>query len=57
MVLVASFARFKSSMAAFNAGITLLGPFRRWRLSAIVDAQGAYEKAMRDGDCEGDYEP
>ena len=29
VVLVASFTRFRALMAIFNAGITLLRPFRR----------------------------
>ena len=37
VVLVASFAMFRTSMAVFKAGMTLPLPFRRWELSVMVE--------------------
>ena len=37
VVLVASFAMFKPSIAKFNVGITLLRAFGRWELADMVE--------------------
>ena len=57
VVLVASLARFRTSMAVFKAGMTLPLPFRRWELSVIVGTQGSCEKAVRGEGCEEEPEP
>ena len=49
VVLVASSARFRTSMAVFKARTTLLRPFRRWESSVMVETQGNYEEAVRRG--------
>ena len=43
VVLVASFAMFRPSMAIFNAGMTLPRPFCRWELSVIAEIQGEHK--------------
>ena len=57
VVLVASFARFRASMAIFKAGITLPRPFRRLELSAMIETQGSHEEAVRREGCEEELEP
>ena len=59
VVLVASFATFRTSMAVFKAGMTLPLPlpFRRLELSAMVEMQGSCEKAVRREGCEEEPEP
>ena len=57
VVLVASFAKFRTSMAVFKAGTTLPLPFRRWELSVMVKTQGSREKAVRREDREEESEP
>ena len=47
VVLVASFAMFRTSMAAFKAGMTLPLPFRRWELSVMAKMQRSREKAVK----------
>lgn len=49
VVLVASLAMFRTSMAIFNAGISLPPPLRRWDLSVMVEVRGSNERAMRCG--------
>ena len=49
VVLVASLAMIRPSMAMFNAGITLPPPFRRWDLSAMVEMQDSRERAAGRG--------
>ena len=44
VVLVASLAMFRASMAIFNAGITLPPPFHRWDLSAMSKGEVATRK-------------
>ena len=56
VVLVASLARFRTSMAVFKAGITFPRPFRCWELSVIVEMQGSYEEAVRREGCEEEPE-
>ena len=48
VVLVASLAMFRPSMAIFNAGMTLPRPFCRWSLSVMVEIQGECEEAVRE---------
>ena len=57
VVLVASLARFRKSMAVFKAGTTLLRPFRCWESSVMVETQGSGEKAVRGEGCEEEPEP
>ena len=57
VVLVASFAMFRPSMAIFNAGITLPRPFFRWESSVIAKIYGEYEEAMSRGGCEEEPKP
>ena len=57
VVLVASFAILRPSMATFSADITLLLPFGRWELSVMVETQGSDKKAVRGGGCERALEP
>ena len=57
VVLVASLARFRKSMAVFKAGITLPLPFRRWEMPVMVEMQGSCEKAVRREGCEEEPEP
>ena len=57
VVLVASLARFRASMAVFKAGITLPRPFRRWELPVMVESQGSREKAVRGEGYEEEPEP
>ena len=49
VVLEASFAILRPSMAIFSAEITLPRPFGRWELSVMVEMQGGCEKAVRRG--------
>ena len=57
VVLAASFAMFRISMAISNAGIILLRPICRRKLSAIVEIQGEREEAVRCGGCEEEPAP
>ena len=57
VVLVASFAMVRTSMAVFKAGTTLLRPFRCWESSVMVETQGSGEKAVRGEGCEEEPEP
>ena len=56
VLLVASLARVRASMAIFKAGIALPRPFRRWELSAMVETQGSWEEAVRRKGCEEEPE-
>ena len=48
VVLVASLARLRASMAVFNAGVTFPRLFCRLELSVMVETQGSCEEAVRD---------
>ena len=50
VVLVASFAILRPSMAIFSAEVTLPRPFGRCELSVMVESRGSHEKAVRRGE-------
>ena len=56
VVLVASFAILRPSIAIFSAERTRLRPFGRWELSVIVETQGSYKETIRCGGCEKEPE-
>ena len=56
VVLVASFAILRPSMATFSAARTLPRPFGRWELSVISETQGSHEKAVKRGGCKREQE-
>ena len=49
MLLVASFAILRASMAIFSAEIPWPRPFGGTELSVMVESQGNHEKAVRRG--------
>jgi len=54
----ASFARFKASMAAFNAEIVPSRPFgRRWDSTSMVETRGSRERTVQRGGREEGLEP
>ena len=52
-ILAISFARFKVSMAAFNAETVLSRPLGRCDLASIVEAGSSGERIVRCQGCEG----
>ena len=57
VVLVASFAILRTPVAVFSAETALPRPSGGWELSAMVEAQGSDERAVRRGGCEEEPEP
>ena len=53
----ASFARLRASMATFSEERVSSCPFGRWDLVAMVEAQGRDEKAVRRAGREQGLEP
>ena len=55
VVLVASLAMFRPSMAIFNAGMTLPRPSCRWGLSVMVEIQGECEEVVGENPSGGKH--
>ena len=56
VLLEASFARLRASMAIFSAAMPRPRLFGGWELSVMVESQGSDEKAARRGGCEKAFE-
>ena len=57
VILESSFARFKASMAAFNAGIMLSRPLSRWGSASMVRTRGSCNRTVWRECCEEDSKP
>jgi len=57
ITLVASFARFKASMAVFSEERISFCPFGRLVLVAMVEIKDSWEKAVQRAGCEEESEP
>ena len=57
VILEISFARFKASMAIFNAEIAPSRPLGRWDLGSMVETGGNCERTVRREGCEEGSEP
>ena len=57
MLLEASFAMLRLSMAIFSVEIAPSRSFGGWELSVMVESQGEHEKTVRCGGCGKAFEP
>jgi len=54
---IASFARFRPSMATSNEERTPSHPFDRWDLSSVVEPQSNCKRTVLRAGCEEESEP
>jgi len=57
VILASSFAKFKASMAAFNAEIAPSRPFGRWDSAFMVETRGSGERIVQGEGREEGLEP